>query len=387
MNHPPPPPQQQQQTVTNIPQETFQPELVWATTNPSNAVVLRSDPHETPPPVYLLRQYDSREAYALLDKEAIQNHRNWGDIVFAVVYDCVGDPGSRIFQAPTEETARFVAIKRLRMADVDDYLAKGGSENPYRDICRMREMGDNRHVLQCVDALRDETCLYIVTPKACDVGTLQDAAFGGSEPMDRNRAKWLFRKILQILSYLETFDVCHRDFTPDNFIFLTPDNLVVFDLAMSHKIPRNEHGERVLAIPHDTVFGSFGYIAPEIAMSRMFDGLAADLWSASVILYNLLTSRPLYRFPHPSDIFFRYNILAEAAFSPALNERAIEVLQGVDENNEFFCLLMKNVMANLNYIGPASAELLKHSFEIDPQYRWTLQQVLDSHFVQEMDAI
>ena len=384
MNHPSQP---QLQQISNIPKETYQPELIWAVANPTNAVVLRSDPHEIPPPVYLLRQYGSREAYALIDKEPIQNHRNWGDIVFAVVYECVGDPGSRVFQAPSEASARFVAIKRLKMADVDEYLQKGGSENPYRDICRMREMGDNVHVLQCVDALRDDEFLYIVTPKACEIGTLQDAALCGSEPMDRSRAKLLFRKILQILSYLDSYDISHRDFTPDNFVFLEPDNLVVFDLAMSHKIPRNQQGERVLATPNNIVFGSFGYISPEIAMSRMFDGLAADLWSASVILYNLLTSRPLYRFPHPSDIFFRYNILAEAAFSPALNERAIEVLQGVDENGEFFCLLMKNVMANLNYIGPASAELLKHSFEIDPQFRWTLQQVIQSHYVQEMDAI
>jgi serine/threonine protein kinase len=379
---------QRQPHNSNIPHETFQPELVWAATKPTNAVVLRSDPHETPPPVYLLRQERSREAYALIpDKEPIQNHRHWGDIVFAVVYECVGDPGSRVFQAPSEDSARFVAIKRLRLAAVHEYLQKGGSENPYRDICRMREMGDNIHVLQCIDALRDDEFLYIVTPKACELGTLQDAAFGGSEPMDRNRAKMLFRKILQILSYLDSFDISHRDFTPDNFIFLTPDNLVVFDLAMSHRIPRNEQGERILATPQDTVFGSFGYIAPEIAMSRMFDGLAADLWSASVILYNLLTSRPLYRFPHPSDIFFRYNILAQAAFSPALNERAIEVLEGVSEDDEFFRMLMKNVMANLNYIGPASAELLKHSFEIDPQFRWTLRQVMQSQYVQQMDAI
>ncbi|GAX17773.1 hypothetical protein FisN_24Hh160 [Fistulifera solaris] len=379
---------QRQSHKSNIPHETFQPELVWAATKPTNAVVLKSDPHETPPPVYLLRQEQSREAYALIpDKEPIQNHRHWGDIVFAVVYECVGEPGSRVFQAPSEASARFVAIKRLRLAAVNEYLQKGGSENPYRDICRMREMGDNIHVLQCIDALRDDEFLYIVTPKACELGTLQDAAFGGSEPMDRNRAKMLFRKILQILSYLDSFDISHRDFTPDNFIFLTPDNLVVFDLAMSHRIPRNEQGERILATPPDTVFGSFGYIAPEIAMSRMFDGLAADLWSASVILYNLLTSRPLYRFPHPSDIFFRYNILAQAAFSPALNERAIEVLQGVSEDDEFFCMLMKNVMANLNYIGPASAELLKHSFEIDPQFRWTLRQVMQSQYVQQMDAL
>ena len=57
------------------------------------------------------------------------------------------------------------------------------------------------------------------------------------EILDWDRICAIFEKILRILLHLETHGICHRDLSPDNFLFLTDDNLVAFDLAMSIRIP------------------------------------------------------------------------------------------------------------------------------------------------------
>jgi serine/threonine protein kinase len=98
----------------------------------------------------------------------------------------------------------------------------------------MQELGDDVHVLVCRDALQDEEYIYIVTPKVCGEGTLMDLIQRQStDSMDSNRAKIIFIKLLKILVDLEDHGISHRDFTPDNFIFLTPDNLVVFETWLS----------------------------------------------------------------------------------------------------------------------------------------------------------
>lgn len=221
--------------------------------------------------------------------------------------------GPREFQACAEP--KFVAIKRLNKEAVRHYHKQGGQENVYREVALMQELGDNKHVLKCIEFLEDEKYLYIVTPKACEVGTLKDCIQWGDpddESMEQARIQKIWCKILQILGYLEEHGINHRDISPDNFLFLTRNNLVVFDLAMSVKIPVNqETGQRCLITPQGRC-GTKPFMAPEIYANReAYDGVATDLWGAAVILYCMLTNQLLYREPAVHDISYRYFVDAQ----------------------------------------------------------------------------
>jgi len=372
------------------PEERFEPPIHRAVTYPSN-VRLVCPPGENPneiPPIYLMRQFGAEEAYALVGKEPIRikGHGGWGEIIFAVIYPRVNDVTSNTFHVPNGKHAKLVAIKKLIRARVLENLRQGGEENPYKEISRMMELGDNVHVLRCIDALEDDEYLYIITPKASDEGTLVDAIFSANEAMDTSRARSIFLKILKILSYLEEHGICHRDFTPDNFLFLTRDNLVVFDLAMSHRLPVNEQGRRVLSTPRGN-FGTYSYMPPEVFNDRVFDGVHVDLWAAAVILYNLLTNHILYRLPVPSDISFRYNILARGLSSTPLNERTAEVLQsisGLPNGDAFLQELLSRAIAHLN-LSPEATELLEKLLSFDVTERWCLAQAMESTYVQSGD--
>ena len=367
------------------PAETFSTRIHRAVINPTNVQVIPAatgSPAEGLPPVHLMRENGAEHAYALVDptmnKFITLNHHapDWGKVYFAVVYQRVRE---NVFQAPSREDAKMVAIKQLNKKAVKKYLAEGGEENPYREIDRYQELGDDVHVVRC-EALEDDEHIYIVTPKACELGTLMDVIqWGTSDTLDPARAHQIFCKILQILGYLEEHGICHRDFSPDNFLFLSPDNLVAFDLALSHRLPVDDNGRRALCQPQGS-FGTPAYMSPEIFRDQIFCGSFGDLWSAAVILYNLLTNQLLCRIPYPSDVIFRYNILARGLSSVPLNERTAEVLQEASEEPGAMRKLIDRALAHLNFT-PEAIEILENLLHVSPRDRWTLAQAMESAYV------
>lgn len=368
------------------PVERYEPEIVDALTDPPTLLRVvpdpedhRSDPQsaETLPPIWLLRAKGATEAYARTSPKFIKCHG--GRIYFAVVYKRTGPT---TFQAPPQARPEMVAIKRLDRAYLDRYLARGGNENPYRDICRMRELGDDRHVLKCRDALQDDKYLYIVTRKG--MGTLVDEIkWRSNELMESQRARKIFIHLLEILQYLEERGVCHRDLSPDNILMLTEDHFVVFDLALSHRIPVNPHGQRLFIQPIGN-FGTPAYMSPEIFQNKIFCGVFADLWSAGVILYNLLTNHFLYYMPVPADMLFRYSIVARGLSNTPHNERTVEVLMEVQqsgpEGEPIAHVLFERAVAHLN-LSPEAVDLLQGILAESIAERWTLAQAMESCYV------
>jgi serine/threonine protein kinase len=375
-------------------QETFDPVIHRAVYQPTGMTVLRpqsSDPRDAMPPVYLMRETGATQAYALIAKAPISlshHDTDWGGVLFAVIYTRVGDTNT--FQAP--EKPEYVAIKQLNKAVVARHMASGGEENPYKEIHRMQELGDNYHVLKCTEALENDECLFIVSPKACDEGgTLKDVIPWMESGLEPSRARCLFIQILEILDYLIKHDICHHDLSPDNFVFLSKDNLVAFDLALSLRIPRNEQGRhRTLMTPQGN-FGTRAWQAPEVfcdqaddGSRRAFDGAAYDLWSAAILLYNLLTGQVLYEIPHFANISYRYFVLAGGLGSRPINERTVEILMDTKDDTEegqrHQHKLLTQAMAHLN-LTPEAVVLLENLLEVDPSARWNLAQAMESDYV------
>merc|ERR1712157_666916 len=80
--------------------------------------------------------------------------------------------------------------------------------------------------------------------------------------------------------------------------------------------------QRALTTPQGN-FGTRAWMAPEIYFNRDFCGLQADLWSAAICLYNMLTNQVLYHIPLPVDISFRYFLLARGLSDQPVNERTV----------------------------------------------------------------
>ena len=91
----------------------------------------------------------------------------------------------------------------------------------------------------------------------------------------------LFRGVIDGLHFCHTLGVCHRDLKLENLL-LHAGEVKIADFGMASIIkPGNQC---------HTLCGSLDYAAPELLLEHAsaYDGVAADVWSAGVVLYAFL---------------------------------------------------------------------------------------------------
>lgn len=342
------------------------------------------------PPISLVSLIRPSVAYAVLNRDPIlieKGNQVWGHIHFAVKYYQVSDTQ---YRPPLPNQEERVCIKKLFKSVVDPNLAAGCDENPYREVARMNEFGDDRRVLRCLDFIEDKDHLYIVTQEG--KGTLRDLIAWGKphELIGKDRVKRIFRKLLLILDYLVDNNICHHDVSPDNFLFLddgTEDGcLVAFDLAKSIRMPTDANGNRMQIFPMGNS-GTHGWMSPEVYLNLTpFDGLALDLYGVSHILYNLLTNLLLYRLPDVSDGPYVYFVFCHGLSSNAFNERAVEFLHRLNQNPTQYPNLAQKLqyMATMHInLTPDEIDILERLLDVNPANRLTLAQAWNHPFTQQ----
>lgn len=107
------------------------------------------------------------------------------------------------------------------------------------------------------------------------------------------------RHMLEALSYMHENKVVHRDLKPENLILASKDNdydLRIADFGLASFVKPGE----LLKLR----CGSPGYVAPEILEDRGYDE-KSDVFSAGVILYVLLTGRPVFRGYNLNEILLK----------------------------------------------------------------------------------
>ncbi|KAG9453051.1 hypothetical protein H6P81_005955 [Aristolochia fimbriata] len=111
-----------------------------------------------------------------------------------------------------------------------------------------------------------------------------------------SQAQVLFKHLMEVVKYCHDKGIVHRDLKPENILLATkspssPIKLADFGLATYIKPGKNLHG----------TVGSPFYIAPEVLAGGYNE--AADVWSAGVILYILLSGMPPFWGKTKSKIF------------------------------------------------------------------------------------
>ena len=384
--------------------ETFQPVIEDGITSPFGVTVIPYVPDDGDDDgddqmedeeiqVDVMRTVDPQQAYVRIPSKpakSLDYHgEGWGCVYFGyVVHRVPGGTDASIptFQAPTPDTVQVVAIKRLRKAVVQRYLDTGGHENPYVELARMQQYGDNIHVLGCLEALQDETFLYIITPY-CEIGSLVDCIPWQQRGMVlEDHARMYFEQLLENVRYLKDHGICHRDLSPDNCMVYR-GRLVLTDLAMSFRVPRapvGENGQGPVMIKPRGWFGKRAYLPPEVWIGRPFNPYACDLWSSMLVLFNLLTGELLYEDPTHNNIKFCYFVLARGLSRTPMNERLMEMLMAELNNapgseRDAIDRTIKKVLQ----LSPEVRELLENVFKMAPHERWTLDHVEQCNWIQQ----
>ncbi|CAN6907921.1 unnamed protein product [Brassica oleracea] len=110
------------------------------------------------------------------------------------------------------------------------------------------------------------------------------------------RARVLFKHLMQVVKFCHDNGIVHRDLKPENILMAT--------VASSSPIKLADFGLATYIKPGEKLNGTVGspfYIAPEVLSGGYNE--AADVWSAGVILYILLSGVPPFWGKTKSKIF------------------------------------------------------------------------------------
>lgn len=292
-----------------------------------------------------------------------------------------------LFREPEDVIDHMVAIKKQSLAKMQPFLDVGHHENPYNAIAFMQAIGDDDHVLGCIEALKDEKNLYTIM-KYCDGGILSmlsDDDGRSFHDVPDSTARTCITKVWKNLHYLQEHGVVHHDLSPDNIMSLQ-GKIVFTDLAMALLVPGDPNERRLLT--GQGRYGKDAYLSPEVYISFYgpvpFDGFGLDLWATACILYNLLTGHHLFHKPSPEDVLFTYFVQAKGLANSPLNSRTIEIMIDVFKSDSYLLdrqPLLSRAMANIQ-LSATATQLLEHMLNVDPANRYTLAQCMQSSWAQ-----
>lgn len=194
-----------------------------------------------------------------------------------------GGPMTVVFAAWEDATDRPVALKLIRPAWEDRPIALRLLRREARAGLRVR----HPHLVRVEAAYLDDAVPFLVLER-----------LHGESVRDRLRrdyrlpvadAVWIVRQTAEALAALHQAGFAHGDVKPENLCLTGDGTVVLLDLGFAHRPGEND---RLFAEGY--LLGTAHYLAPELCGPEPEDGLASDLFSLGVMLFELLTGELPY---------------------------------------------------------------------------------------------
>jgi BR serine/threonine kinase len=174
-------------------------------------------------------------------------------------------------------SGRAVAIKIIKKANLAGQPAL--RQKIEREVALMRLL-DHPQILRLLDVVDGADALHLVLEYAQNGQLFDFLARAGR--LAAAAALDVFRQLIYGLDYLHARAICHRDLKPENLLLDGSGRVRIADFGFARWM-RTKVADTPCGAPH--------YAAPEVIHGQPYDGCAADIWSAGVILYALLAVR------------------------------------------------------------------------------------------------
>lgn len=195
----------------------------------------------------------------------------------------------------------WLAEKKIELADKRVPFAlkfissqnQGGIdlETVKREVNTWIEASGNKQVVSVMDGFMHDQ-MFVIVSEYADGGSLRDwlRANGGKAPTIE-KAVELMGGVLDGLTHLHNLKIVHRDLKPEN-ILLKGEVPCIADFGVSRVIETLSFGDSF----GTNAAGSPHYMSPE-SFERIIPSPQVDVWSAGVILYEMLCGK----FPYQAD--------------------------------------------------------------------------------------
>lgn len=211
----------------------------------------------------------------------------------------LGEGGmARVWLAEQVSLGREVAIKVIAREALADEAARQRFEREARTIARLAHPS----IVAIHEVGRTEDGLIYYVMPYLGRGDLSQRRLGG----DPARLLEVMRALLQALGHAHAQGVVHRDVKAENILFDASDRplLADFGIALERRdLSRISASRRITTA--GLAVGSGAAMAPEQARGDEVDG-RADLYSAGVLLYELLTGQAPFQGDDPLALALKH---------------------------------------------------------------------------------
>lgn len=233
------------------------------------------------------------------------------------ILDAIGVGGmAMVYKAYCHRLHRFVAVKILRK----DLASDAEFRRRFHDEAQAVAMLSHPNIVSVYDVSRDQDLEYIVM-ELIDGITLKQYMKKKGGILSWREALHYMTQIMRALSHAHSRGIIHRDIKPQNIMVLRDGSVRVADFGIA----------RVMSAAQNTLtqeaLGSVHYISPEQARGSHIDE-RADLYSAGVVLYEMLTGRLPFEGDSPVSVAIQH--ISSIPLSPReLNPEIPEALEAI----------------------------------------------------------
>ncbi|AES92374.2 CBL-interacting kinase [Medicago truncatula] len=181
---------------------------------------------------------------------------------------------SKVKIALNSNNGEKVAIKVIDK----QMVLKNNLKHQVQSEIRTMKLLHHPNIVRIHEVIGTKTKIYIVMEYVSGGQLLDKISY--CNKLNECEARKLFQQLIDAVDYCHNKGVYHRDLKPENLLLDSKGNLKVSDFGLSALNKPNN----VL----NTKCGSPCYVAPELLMSKGYDGASADVWSCGVILFELL---------------------------------------------------------------------------------------------------
>ena len=196
------------------------------------------------------------------------------------ILDVIGVGGMAVvYKAYCHRLHRFVAIKVLKR----DLAADAEFRRRFHEEAQAVAMLSHPNIVSVYDVSKGDDLDYIVM-ELIDGITLKQYMQKKEGRLNWRESLYFITQIVRALGHAHSRGIIHRDIKPQNIMVLRDGSVKVADFGIA----------RIMSAAQNTLtqeaLGSVHYISPEQARGSHIDA-RADIYSAGVVLYEMLTGR------------------------------------------------------------------------------------------------
>ena len=209
------------------------------------------------------------------------------------ILELIGSGGmANVYKAKCHRLNRMVAVKILK----NDLAENADFRRRFRDESLAVAQLSHANIVSVYDVSRSGDTEYIVMELVDGITLKQYMERRGK--MDWREALHFITQIMRALSHAHSRGIIHRDIKPQNIMVLRDGSVKVADFG----IARITDSQRTMT---QEALGSVHYISPEQARGSNIDA-RSDLYSAGVVLYEMLTGALPYNGDSPVAVVLQH---------------------------------------------------------------------------------